>query len=106
GHSDDLNALLAIDEPVVDLFDTVRIFESSNGIREVNAVFAKIFGRFATIPFVLHTRMVPDTRSDGNGTRTVLSCSHFRNERRAQRSGVKWRAMADENGHYCFAMPL
>lgn len=63
GHSDDLNALLAIDEPVVDLFDTVRIFESSNGIREVHAVLAKIFGRFAIIPFVLQLRMVPDTRS-------------------------------------------
>jgi hypothetical protein len=28
-------------------------------------VLAKIFSRFAIIPFVLHARMVPDTRSDG-----------------------------------------
>jgi hypothetical protein len=30
--------------------------------------------------------MVPDTRSDGNGTLSVLSWWHFRNERRAQRA--------------------
>ena len=59
-HSDDLHALLAKDEPVIDLCDTVRIFESSNGIREIHAVLAKIFSRFCDYP-------IRTARMDGTG---------------------------------------
>ena len=53
--SDDLNSLLAILEPRVDFFQTVRIFEGSNRIRKIHAMFSKVLSGFAIIPFVLHT---------------------------------------------------
>jgi len=55
-HSDDLNPLLVIDKSDVDLFDTVRVFQGSDGIRKIHTVFAKIRGGFVIIPFVLHTK--------------------------------------------------
>src|SRR6516164_6373235 len=36
-HSDDLNTLLVVDEPVVDLFDAVLIFEGTDGVRKIHA---------------------------------------------------------------------
>jgi hypothetical protein len=41
-HSYDLNSLLAVCEPRVDFFQTVRIFEGSNRIRKIHAVLAKV----------------------------------------------------------------
>ena len=54
-HSDSLNPLLAILEPRVDFFQTIRVFEGSNGVREVCAVLAKVLSGFAIVPFVLRT---------------------------------------------------
>ena len=53
--SDDLNSLLAILEPHVDFFQTVRIFEGSNRIRKIHAMLAKVLSGFAIVPFILHT---------------------------------------------------
>jgi hypothetical protein len=53
-HSDDLNSLLAIREPRVDLLQAVRIFEGSNRIRKIHAMLAKVLCGFAIVPFVLH----------------------------------------------------
>jgi len=75
-HSDNLNPLLVVDKPVVELFDTIWIFKGSNGIRKIHTMLAKIFGGFATMPFVLHGPNVPDTGSgDKRGViaRSVLS---------------------------------
>ena len=62
-HSDSLNPLLAVLEPRVDFFQTVRVFEGSNGVREVYAVLAKVLSGFAIVLFVLHTGVLPDTGS-------------------------------------------
>ncbi len=53
--SDNLNSLLAILEPRVDFFQTVRIFEGSNRIRKLYAMLAKVLSGFAIVPFILHT---------------------------------------------------
>ena len=53
--SDDLNSLLAILEPRVNFFQPVRIFEGSHRIQKIHAVLAKVLGRFAIVPFILHT---------------------------------------------------
>jgi len=55
-HSDDLKPLLGVLEPRISFFQTVRIFEGSNRIREVDAVLAMVVGGFAVVPFVLHER--------------------------------------------------
>jgi hypothetical protein len=49
-HSEDLDPLLAVGEPRVDFFQTVRIFESRNGIRKIHAVLSKVIGSFAIVP--------------------------------------------------------
>lgn len=90
-HSDDLHSLLAVGEPRVDFFQTVRVFEGSNRIRKIHAVLAKVIGGFAIIPFVLHEWMVPDIGSGGKRReRSVPSWiwSIFGHEWRA------WRALA------------
>src|SRR5258708_24788486 len=53
-HSDSLNTLLAVLEPRVDFFQTLRVFEGRNGIRKVYAVLTKVLDGFAIVPFVLH----------------------------------------------------
>jgi hypothetical protein len=50
-HSDHLNPLVAINEPRIDLFHAVCIFEGSDGVDKVHAVLAKVIGGFAVIPF-------------------------------------------------------
>jgi hypothetical protein len=96
-HSDDLNALLVVDEPAIDLFDTVRIFEGSNGIRKIHAVLAKTFRGFATVSFVLHGHMIPNTGSGqqvaGDRAKRSVANSVARsgNERRARRAPA-WMA--------------
>jgi hypothetical protein len=52
-HSDDLNSLLAVHELRVELFQSVQVFEGRNGIHEIHAVLAKVFGGFAIASFVL-----------------------------------------------------
>src|ERR1700730_4026157 len=56
-HSDDLNSLLAVHELRVELFQSVQVFEGRNGIHEIHAVLAKVFGGFAIVPFVLHKHL-------------------------------------------------
>jgi len=51
-----LNPLLGVLEPRIDFFQTVRVFEGSNRIREVDAVLAMVIGGFAVVPLVLHER--------------------------------------------------
>lgn len=86
-HSNDLNALVVIGEPVVNLFDTVRIFEGRNGIRKIHTVLAKIFSGFAIVPLVPHRPIVPDTGSGRKRRvieRSVLSRIWYR-------FGIEWR---------------
>src|SRR5262249_54793162 len=52
--ANNLDPLFLIDEPVIDRFDAIRIFEGCDGIEKINAVLAKIFSSFAIIPFILH----------------------------------------------------
>jgi hypothetical protein len=54
-HSNDLGPLLVVNEPGIDFFDTVRVFEGSDGIPKIHAMLAEIHGGFAIVPFVLHT---------------------------------------------------
>jgi hypothetical protein len=49
--------LLAVHELRVNLFQSVQVFESDNGVREIHAVLAKVLGGFAIVPFVLHTQI-------------------------------------------------
>ncbi len=53
-HPDYLNPLFAINEPRIDLFHTVCVFEGSNGVDKIHAVLVKVIGGFPVIPFVLH----------------------------------------------------
>ncbi len=64
-HTDNLNPLLAVYEPCVDFFHTVRVFERSDGIHKIHAMFAKVHGGFAIVPLVSHVKIVPDIGSDG-----------------------------------------
>jgi hypothetical protein len=50
-----VDPLFVVDEPVIDLFDAVRAFESSNCIRKIHTVLAKVLGGFVKVPFVLQT---------------------------------------------------
>jgi len=61
-HPDDLNSLLGVSELLVELFQSVQVFEGRNGIREIHAVLAKVFGGFAIVPFVSHTRICTEYR--------------------------------------------
>ena len=56
-HPDRLDSLLPVVVSRVDILQTVRVFESSNRVREVYAVLAKILCGFAVVPFVLHVRI-------------------------------------------------
>ena len=56
-HSDDLNPLLVVYELQVDFFQSIQVFKGRNRIREIHAVLAKVFGRFAIVPFILHTQI-------------------------------------------------
>src|SRR5580698_7722712 len=53
-HADNPHSLLVINEPGIDLFNAVRVFEGCNGISKIHAVFTKILGGFAFVPFILH----------------------------------------------------
>ena len=55
-HPNDLNPLLAVNEPHVDFFQAVWIFEGGNGIRKIHAVLAKVIGGFAIVPFIMHAK--------------------------------------------------
>jgi hypothetical protein len=80
--SDDLNSLLAILEPRVDFFQTVRVFEGSNRIRKIHAMLAKVFSGYAIVPFILHT---------GYGYRIpVVPASHC-GDLREMGSDLDWR---------------
>lgn len=73
-HSDDLNSLFIIIEAGVDLFKTIGILEYRNGIDKIDTVLAKIRGRLAIVPFVLHTLIVPDTGTSDK-RRRELTCA-------------------------------
>jgi hypothetical protein len=64
-HSDDLNPLLAVYEPRIDFFHTVRVFEGSDGIRKIYAMLAKVHGGFTIVPLVSHVKIVPDIGTNG-----------------------------------------
>jgi len=55
-RSDDLNPLLDVYKPRVDFFHTVRVFEGSDGIHKIHAMFAKVHGGFAIVPLVSHVK--------------------------------------------------
>ena len=56
-HSDRLDSFLVVLVSRVNILQPVRVFEGSNRVREVDAMFAKILCGFAIIPFVLHVRI-------------------------------------------------
>jgi hypothetical protein len=62
-NSDDLNSLLAILEPRVDFFQTVRIFEGSNRIGKIHTMLAK-FSAALPLSHSYRTQVIgPDTGS-------------------------------------------
>src|SRR5262249_10528776 len=55
-HAQALNSLLAVVEPVVDEFESVRIFECPGCGREADTMLHKIRCGFGPIPFIVHGR--------------------------------------------------
>jgi len=61
-HPDDLDPLLVVREPRVDVLQAVRVFQGFDGIHEIHAVLAKVISGFAIVPFVLQQCLVLEYR--------------------------------------------
>src|SRR5260221_536127 len=115
-HTEALNSLLVIIEPVVKNFDLARIILKRPCCgRETDTVLREIRCRFGFVPFIFH---MLDTTGyqyySSNGMRQKGGLRPlWRRGRRYSAvlgagaySGVDWRATVDEDGHYAFAVAL
>ncbi|MEA2907763.1 MAG: hypothetical protein QOI12_5150 [Alphaproteobacteria bacterium] len=55
GHADDVDPLFTENNLSFDLVEPIWVFDSRDGVDEINAVLAAIESAFGIVPFVLHS---------------------------------------------------